>query len=107
MLASKSLLTTRVRVWMKMGADGWCGINMVNGRIKRILFSTAALACWSVAVGSYWYNWPVSQWATLYYGLDPAPWLDLRPNVQYVYQPGGTARNHADLIVGLRVSVNF
>jgi porin len=42
-----------------------------------------------------------------YYGFDPAPWLDLRPNVQYVYQPGGTARNHADLIVGLRLALNF
>jgi carbohydrate-selective porin OprB len=34
-------------------------------------------------------------------------WLDLRPNFQYVVQPGGISHNASDLIAGVRVSANF
>ena len=40
----------------------------------------------------------------LFYGVHVTRWLDLRPNIQYVVQPGGYARNTNDVIVGLRVS---
>ena len=43
--------------------------------------------------------------AELFYGVHVTRWLDLRPNVQYVVQPGGLARNTNDVIVGLRLSV--
>jgi porin len=42
--------------------------------------------------------------AELFYGVHVTRWLELRPNVQYVVQPGGVARNTNDVIVGLRVS---
>jgi porin len=45
--------------------------------------------------------------AELFYGVHVTRWLDLRPNVQYVVQPGGLARNTNDVIVGLRLSVNL
>ena len=42
--------------------------------------------------------------AEFFYGIHVGRWLELRPNVQYVVQPGGIARNTNDVIVGLRVS---
>ena len=77
------------------------GATHVNTRVAALERLQNAAGLGPVAVQS-------SEYASeLYYAFDPAPWLDLRPNVQYVYQPGGTAQNRADLIVGLRVSVNF
>jgi porin len=43
----------------------------------------------------------------LFYNVHAAPWLDLRPNIQYVRQPGGVAQNTDDVILGLRLSINF
>jgi len=43
----------------------------------------------------------------LFYKAMATEWLTLRPNVQYVHEPGGIARNSDDLIVGLRLSINF
>jgi porin len=43
----------------------------------------------------------------LFYGVHVTRWLDLRPDVQYVVQPGGVASNTSDVIVGLRVSANL
>jgi porin len=40
----------------------------------------------------------------LFYGVHVTRWLDLRPSIQYVVQPGGYARNTNDVVVGLRVS---
>jgi porin len=45
--------------------------------------------------------------AELFYSLHINRWLDLRPNVQYIAQPGGVARNTDDVIVGLRVTINL
>jgi carbohydrate-selective porin OprB len=33
--------------------------------------------------------------------------LNLRPNIQYVRQPGGVAQNIDDVILGLRLSISF
>lgn len=41
--------------------------------------------------------------AEFFYGVHVTRWLDLRPNVQYVVQPGGIARNTNDVIVGLKL----
>ena len=43
----------------------------------------------------------------VFYRVQATGWLALRPDIQYVHDPGGIARNTDDLIVGLRVSVNF
>jgi porin len=36
-----------------------------------------------------------------------APWLDLRPNIQYVRHPGGIDQNTDDVIAGLKLAINF
>jgi len=43
----------------------------------------------------------------LFYNLHAARWLNLRPNIQYVRQPGGVAQNIDDVILGLRLSISF
>lgn len=49
-----------------------------------------------------------SEWVTeLFYNYHVAGWLDLRPNFQYVAQPGGVAGARSDVIFGMRVSANF
>jgi porin len=49
-----------------------------------------------------------SEWVgEVFYNLHLAGWLDLRPSVQYVAQPGGIAGNTNDVIVGMRVAVNL
>lgn len=49
-----------------------------------------------------------SEWAgEVFYDLHLAGWLDLRPNFQYVAQPGGVAGRRSDLIFGMRVAMNF
>jgi porin len=45
--------------------------------------------------------------AEFFYAVQVNRWLDIRPNVQYVVQPGGIARNTNDVIAGLRLSVNL
>jgi porin len=49
-----------------------------------------------------------SEWVSeIFYNVHVAHWLDLRPNVQYVLHPGGTAANASDLIVGVRLAINL
>jgi porin len=49
-----------------------------------------------------------SEWAgEIFYDLHLAGWLDLRPNFQYVAQPGGVAGRRSDVIFGMRVAMNF
>jgi porin len=49
-----------------------------------------------------------AEWAgEIFYDVHLRGWLDLRPNFQYVAQPGGVARNTSDVIFGLRVSINI
>ena len=49
-----------------------------------------------------------SEWVSeVFYNVHVSHWLDLRPNVQYVLHPGGTAANAGDLIVGVRLAINL
>lgn len=43
----------------------------------------------------------------LFYKIQATGWLALRPDIQYVHDPDGIAKNTDDLVVGLRISVNF
>jgi porin len=43
----------------------------------------------------------------LFYNVQAAQWLNLRPNIQYVRHPGGVAQNTTDVILGLRLSINL
>jgi len=43
----------------------------------------------------------------VFYGVKIARWLELRPDIQYIAQPGGVAHTRDDVIVGMRVSVNL
>ena len=77
------------------------GSTHVNARVAALERLENAAGLGPVAVQSSEYT------SELYYNFNAMPWLDLRPNLQYVYQPGGTARNAADLIVGLKLAVNL
>jgi porin len=49
-----------------------------------------------------------SEWAgEVFYDVHWAGWLDLRPNLQYVAQPGGVAARRNDVIFGMRLAMNF
>jgi porin len=43
----------------------------------------------------------------LYYSINATKWLTLRPNVQYIYHPGGTSENTNVVVLGLKASVKF
>lgn len=43
----------------------------------------------------------------MFYSLQLAHWLQLRPDVEYVIQPGGNSHTTNDVIVALRLSVNL
>jgi porin len=45
--------------------------------------------------------------AEIFYNIHVKGWLDLRPNFQYVAQPGGVSGNVSDVIFGMRVAVNL
>jgi len=45
--------------------------------------------------------------AEIDYGVRVAPWLSLRPNLQYIFHPGGTGRIPDALVVGLYTQVTF
>jgi porin len=58
------------------------------------------------------FNEPVdvqsSEWSSeLFYNIDIGQWLDLRPNVQYIAQPGGVARRTSDVILGFKLMINL
>jgi porin len=49
-----------------------------------------------------------SEWVgEIFYNVHVRGWLDLRPNFQYVAQPGGVAGSRSDVIFGVRVSANL
>ena len=77
------------------------GRTHVNSRIADVETQLDAAIPGSAAIQSSEYV------AEFFYGVHVTRWLDLRPNIQYVVQPGGIARNTNDVIVGLRVSVNL
>jgi porin len=43
----------------------------------------------------------------LYYGLQATSWLMLRPNLQFVIDPGGTGHNKDVVVLGLKTSIDF
>jgi porin len=43
----------------------------------------------------------------LYYSFNISNWLVLRPNLQYIYHPGGTSENANVVVLGLKASVKF
>lgn len=45
--------------------------------------------------------------AEVFYSLRAATWLELRPDIQYVHQPGGIAHTTDDVVVGVRLSVTL
>jgi porin len=44
--------------------------------------------------------------AELFYTVQVTDWLNLRPNIQYVLQPGGIAQTD-DIILGLKTALGF
>jgi porin len=77
------------------------GRTHVNSRIADVETQLKAANPGSVGVQGSEYA------AEFFYGVHVNRWLDLRPNVQYVVQPSGVARNTNDVIVGLKLSVNL
>jgi porin len=77
------------------------GRTHVNSRIAAVESQQNAAGLGPVGVQSSEYA------AEIFYSVHAANWLELRPNIQYVHQPGGIAQNTDDVIVGLRLSVNF
>ena len=43
----------------------------------------------------------------LYYTVNATKWLMLRPNIQYIYHPGGTSENANVVVLGLKAAVKF
>jgi porin len=43
----------------------------------------------------------------VYYTFNASRWLMLRPNLQYVFHPGGTSEHEDPMVVGLKASVKF
>jgi porin len=77
------------------------GRTHVNSRIADVERRLDATTPGSVGVQGYEYVGEV------FYGAHITRWLDLRPNVQFVGQPGGIARNTNDVIIGLKLLANL
>ena len=77
------------------------GRTHVNSRIAGIESQQNAAGLGPVGVQSSEYV------GEIFYSVHPTKWLELRPNIQYVHQPGGIAQDTDDVIGGLRLSVNF
>ena len=77
------------------------GRTHVNSRIANVETEANTTNPGSVGVQGYEYTGEV------FYGAQVTRWLELRPNVQYVAQPGGIARNTNDVIVGVRVTAGL
>ena len=43
----------------------------------------------------------------MFYTFRPTPGLLFRPNIQYVYHPGGTSQNDDALVFGLKTAATF
>ncbi len=77
------------------------GRTHVNPRVARAEALQDALGGTPVAVQSSEYV------AELYYSLHATRWLILRPNFQYIRQPGGVADKADDLVLGLKVVLSL
>ena len=77
------------------------GETHVNSRIAALERLQNGLGDTSVPVQS-------EEWASeLFYNVNVGGWLDLRPNLQYIAQPGGVASRTNDVIAGLKLAINF
>jgi porin len=77
------------------------GRTHVNSRVTNVETSQNNLGLGPVGVQN-------SEWVSeIYYNVHAAPWLDLRPNIQYVRHPGGIDANTDDVITGLKLAINF
>ncbi|MBI0473872.1 carbohydrate porin [Sphingomonas sp. MA1305] len=45
--------------------------------------------------------------AEVYYSIHPADWLELRPNVQYIHQPGGIREANDVGVVGMKAAITL
>ena len=77
------------------------GRTHVNSRVTNVETSQNNLGLGPVGVQN-------SEWVSeIYYNVHAAPWLDLRPNIQYIRHPGGIDANTDDVIAGLKLAINF
>jgi porin len=77
------------------------GRTHVNSRIANLEIALDAANPGSVEVQGSEYA------AEVFYGFHFNRWLEVRPNVQYVVQPGGVARNTNDVVIGLKLSAGI
>jgi porin len=77
------------------------GRTHVNGRVAAAEQAQNAAGLGPVGVQDSEYV------AELYYHVHVMGGLSLQPNLQYVHQPGGIAKNADDLILGLKVAINL
>jgi len=87
------------------------GETHVNPRVADVERLEDALDDGTTEASGYAYE-PVpvqsSEWVgEVFYNIHLRGWLDLRPNFQYVAQPGGVARSASDVIFGLRLAANL
>jgi porin len=73
----------------------------VNGRVAQAEELQNAAGLGPVAVQRSEY---VSE---LYYSLHATPWLILRPNFQYILQPGGVGQREDGIILGLKLALKI
>lgn len=73
----------------------------INPRLTRYQEDRNAVAPGSVGVQTY------ETIAEIDYNLQIAPWLSVRPNIQYVINPGGTGRIPNAFVIGLHTGVTF
>jgi porin len=77
------------------------GRTHVNSRVTNVETQQNDVGLGPVGVQS-------AEWVSeLYYNVHPAPWIDIRPNLQYIRNPNGIVQNEHDLIAGLKLAINF
>ena len=72
-----------------------------NDRLARFQEDRNAVAPSTVGIQHY------ESILELDYNVQTAPWLSLRPNLQYVLNPGGTGKIPDAFVVGLYTNVTF
>ena len=77
------------------------GTTHVNDRVADVQALQNSLGRGPVAVQDSEYAFE------LFYTYRPTPGLLFRPNIQYVYHPGGTSQNDNVLVFGLKSSATF
>ncbi len=73
----------------------------INPRLTRYEEDRNAVAPGSVGIQTY------ESIAEIDYNIQIAPWLSVRPNLQYVIRPGGTGKIPNAVVIGLHMGVTF